>query len=536
MGLPKRELFHEYIDYWAEVDSNFPSIKYSGKGILTAGELKELSLKAATGFYEMGVRKGDTIVTVLTTIPEFIITWIAASRIGAIVVPMDVNYKRTDFLNMIPHSQPKVVVSLKKFHKNKIASTLFEIKEHLGNVIYIVKGDHKLGISWSEFIEKDYSSEKIFPLQGHIDENDTILIVWTGGSTGSPKAVCLSHKNVVSMILHEVRKVCDFLGKKPGADRFVWLANLPVSHVGGSVEMLGTGLIGGLKLRLQKEWSPWPALQVMQNEKTLFAGGVPTMFSIWTALPDLLEYNLKSTLKVAFMSGDKVSLHLLNKISEKMCETIIVGYGSTEAGAEVSFSEPGDSYEDLANGYVGKPLPGVDIIVVDENGSVLPPNQDGEILVKGDITSQNYFNMPEETKRGFSEDGYCKTGDLGHLDGNGGLWITGRIKFIIRVGSYTVLPSEIEDIVNKQKNVLVSAAFGVPDEKYGEVVWLVIGPEPGTTVNETEIMERLTEELANYKLPRKILNYEVDAANMPFTSIGKVDRPRIQQELNIPKK
>jgi len=398
-----------------------------------------------------------------------------------------------------------------------------------------VKGNHELGPRWKEFIIKEYEEESLIPeIQKERTEEDDILVVWTGGSTGAPKAVMISNLNFVAMASYEVGKFYEWTGHELGKDRIKSIANLPVSHVGGTIEMIGTNLIGGMQMITQKEWSPWPSLQVIKEEKLELLGGVPTMFSILTSLPDLEEYEPKKHLKAILMSGAKISLDLLKKVSETMCETIINGYGSTEAGSEVAFTRPGDSLDDIANGYVGIPVTGTDIKIVDKDGNRLPPNSEGEILVKGDITAKRYFKMPEETKRGFTDDGYCRTGDLGRLDENGRLWLTGRVKFIIRVGSYTVLPAEIENVANTAKNVLCSAAFGVPDEKYEQVVWLVVAPDPGATVDEEEIKSLLERELAKYKIPRKILIYETDASNLPFTSIGKVDRPRIQRELNIP--
>ncbi|MHA1726391.1 MAG: class I adenylate-forming enzyme family protein [Promethearchaeota archaeon] len=540
MDIPKLNYFWEYVDYWAEKEPDFVSIRFKKKTI-SARELKEKTDQFAKLLLSLGVKKGDTVATVLSTIPEFVISYIGAAKIGAITIPMDKAYKKTDFITLIPHSAPKVIVTIDKWEKNKIADNLLELKTQFGDVHYIVIGNHELGPSFDSLMEKEYSYDsQLEEAKNNQDKNDCILVIWTGGTTGAPKAVELTHKNIIEMCYLEYKKIKEDLSKIEG---FVeqphepFLVNLPTSHVGGTVELIGSSIVGGNEMIMQASWSPFDSLKAMQDFNISFMGGVPTMFKIFLSLPNLASYEPKKYLKIAFMSGEKVSMELLNGIKEQMCENIVIGYGSTEAGSEVTFTEIGDPFEDLANGYVGKPLPGMVIKVIDEKGKELPAGVDGEIIVKGPLTAKRYFKMPKEDKEGFTEDGFCKTGDLGHLDDKGGLWITGRIKQIIRVGAYTVFPNEIEELVVQHPKVALAAALGAPDEIKGEVVWLVIGPELGqkfTKEDEEEIMELCRNNLAKFKVPQKIIVYPLDPNDLPITRIGKVDRVRLAKEL-LPK-
>ena len=313
---------------------------------------------------------------------------------------------------------------------------------------------------------------------------------------------------------------------------------MPTSHVGGTVEMLGSGIVGGLEMIMHASWSPWEALKAMKQYELKYMGGVPTMFKIFLSLPDLDNYSPKNYLKLIFMSGEKCPIDLLKGIKKRMSEVITVGYGSTEAGSEVTFTDPSDPIEKLASGYVGKPLSGMKIKIVDEEENEVKIGEQGEILIKGPLTSKSYFRMPDEDKEGFTEDGFCKTGDLGYLDSDGGLYISGRIKEIIRVGAFTVLPSEIEDLARKHPKVAIAAALGAPDKIHGEVVWLVIGPELGMKFEESdeeELQKTFEENLAKFKVPKKIIIYPLDPNNLPITRIGKVDKLRLKKEL-IPKK
>jgi len=540
MKIPKLNRFWKYVEYWADIEPDFPTIRFGKRRIITAREFNEKTDQLAKIFLDMGIKKGDTIVTILPTTPEFIFTFIAASKIGAITIPMDKEYKKADFKLLIPHSNPKVIVTIDKWQKNKIADTLSELKEVLGNIRYILVGKHDLGENYEELMVKEYPFEKELKIaKENQNSEDTILIVWTGGTTGAPKAVELTHNNIIEMCYIEYQKIIGWIQSKRKAEtsRNKHLVNLPVSHVGGAVELLGTGILGGLEMIVQASWSPWDALKAMKEYNIPFMGGVPTMFKILLSLPDLDTYEPKKYLDLVVLSGEKVSGELLHGIKERICDEIIIGYGSTEAGAEVTFTELGDNLEKIARGYVGKLLPGMELKIVDEKDKELPSGKIGEILVKGPLTSNSYYKMPEENKSGFTKGGFCRTGDLGFINEEGGLYITGRIKEIIRVGAFTVLPAEIEELVLPHPKIAIAAALGAPDKIKGEVVWLVVGPEIGVQLeksDEEEIMEICRENLAKFKVPERIIVYPLDPNNLPITRIGKVDKVRLKKELLPP--
>jgi acyl-CoA synthetase (AMP-forming)/AMP-acid ligase II len=539
MEIPKLKLFWQYPEYWAQKDPSFPSIKYNNI-IITANELNERSDTLAKAFLEMGVKKGDVVVTVLPTIPEYILTFIAASKIGAITIPMDKEYKKGDFKLLIPHSNPKVIITINKWQKNRIADNLKDLSGEFGDIQYILIGEHELGVLFEDVMAKEYElDEALLNAKKNQEPEDCILVVWTGGTTGVPKAVELTHRNIIELCYEESQTIKKWLEILTGknADRKPWLVNLPVSHVGGTLELIGTGILNGNEMILQASWSPWDSLKAMKEYNLDFMGGVPTMFKILLTLPDLDTYEPKTYLKLVLLSGEKTSKELLEGINEKICDNIVIGYGSTEAGSEVTFTELGDDFNKIASGYVGKPIRGVDIKTIDEAGKELPSGKTGEVIVNGPLTSRSYFRMSEENKAGFTPNGYCKTGDLGYIDKEGGLYITDRIKEIIRVGAYTVLPSEIEELVLPHPKVAIAAALGAPDDIKGEVVWLVIGPELGVNFDENnkkEILELCQNNLAKFKVPQKIIIYPLDPNNLPITRIGKVDRVRLKNEL-LPK-
>jgi acyl-CoA synthetase (AMP-forming)/AMP-acid ligase II len=543
MDIPEYKFVWKYVEHWKDEDPDFPLIKF-GKKEYSAKALDDKINNLAMAFLKMNVEKGDTILTVLPTIPEFFITFMAASKIGAITIPMDKEYKKTDFKTLIPHSDPKVIVTIDKWEKNRIADNLEEISKEFENVSFIMVGKHRLGIPFEEVISKEYELlEELRKVKEDQDSDDCTLVIWTGGTTGAPKAVEITHRNYIKMCLIEHKTIMsnlEHLGQSTQRHEMKHLVNLPTSHVGGTIEILGTGLIGGFSMIFQASWSPWDSLKAIQKFNLPFLGGVPTMFKILLSLPDLENYHPRENLKLIVMSGEKVSFELLKGIHERICRNIMIGYGSTEAGSEVTFTEilnTDEKFKKAANGYVGKALPEMEIKIVDEDYKELSPGEIGEIITKGPLTAKSYFKMPEQTEKGFTEGGYCRTGDLGYLDEEGGLYITGRIKQIIRVGAYTVYPGEIEDLVLTHPKVAIAAALGAPDKIKGEVVWLVIGPELGVKFDEhdkNELMEMCKENLAKFKVPEKIIVYQLNPNDLPITRIGKVDKVRLRKEL-IPK-
>jgi long-chain acyl-CoA synthetase len=212
---------------------------------------------------------------------------------------------------------------------------------------------------------------------------------------------------------------------------------------------------------------------------------------------------------------------------DKICPNILNAYGSTESGPEVTFTDIGDPLEELANGYIGKLLPQQEIKIVDENEVELPLGETGEMLFKGTLTIPGYYHMLEENEATFTKDGWCRSGDLGYITKDGRIYIKGRKKFIIRVGSYTVLPSEVESVVLEHSKVAMAAAVGVPDKIYNEVVWLAIVPESGENVDEQDIIAFCKMQLADFKVPKKVIIKK----EIPITRLGKVDRPTLLKNL-----
>lgn len=514
MTIPVFDYLWQYVDHWGAVDADFPAVRHA-QTMIRAGELAAQVEGLARALRAVGVRKGDTVLTILPSIPAYVITLCAAGKIGAITVPMDVRYRDADYARLLPRIAPKAVISLPRVDDYDLATLL----------------DRELTDVPRWFVDSAAFAAALHSEQQHdagetITPDDPALIIFTGGTTGLPKAALLTHRNITATIRCELDYLSAQLAAQGVQGRIKSLAALPPSHIGGTLEVIGTAVMGGWELIMHTSWSPTEVLQTTQDEGIAWIGGVPTMFAILLSLPNLADYEL-SGVRLAVMSGEKVSLELLRGVRERICHTILNGYGSTEAGAEVTFTAPDDPLERLAEGYVGKPLGDQQVRIVDDADQLLPHGEVGEILVRGAMTIRSYYNMPDEDTAGFTADGWCRTGDLGSLSLEGGLTIRGRKKQIIRVGSYTVLPTEIEELVIQQPGVALAAAVGMPNAIYGEVIWLAVVPEDGQALDQEALLNICRAQLANYKVPRQV----VITTELPMTRIGKVDRVALRDQL-----
>lgn len=517
-SIPAFPYLWQHVEHWAALNPEDPALR-CGDEVVTYRRLAEQSRALADFWLRQGVSRGDRIVTVLPSIPAYVVSLLAAGRIGAILVPMDVRYQASELRRLLAHVEPAALVAVDQVGEHDVRAVLAALKEELASIPILHVGTAGPGVPWREaLVPSAGAAERLAEARANLTADDGALIIFTGGTTGVPKAALLSHRNVTTMCRVEVDYFQQWLGSQDRGARITNLAALPPSHVGGTLELIGTGLVAGWELLMMDTWSPYPVLAATARERIPLMGAVPTMYAILLSLPDLDRFDL-SCLKVAVLSGERVSLDLLQGIRDRICPNIVVGYGSTEAGAEVTFTEPGDDLAKLADGYVGRPLPGVEILIADDDGNPLPPGEVGEVLVRGPLTISGYFRMPAEDEAGFTR-GYCRTGDLGYLTPDGGLCIQGRKKQIIRVGSYTVLPTEVEEAAMSHPGVGVAAALGMPDPIFGEVVWLVVSPEAGAVLDLNGLLAHLRRHLADYKVPRRILVRD----EIPLTRIGKADR------------
>ncbi|MFV2014598.1 MAG: AMP-binding protein, partial [Candidatus Heimdallarchaeota archaeon] len=282
-NLPQFDHLWEYVEYWNNKDPSFPAVRYKDQTI-SSQEFQLDSDHLAQSLLEIGLDKGDRIVTVLPPIPEYVVLLIAANKIGAIVVPMDIRYRHADFIRLIPQIDPVLIISIISNDKTNFQEMLIQLIEEgkiSQHVQFLFLGQPTFGRNYYDlFKTENHLQKELEERKNQLTKDDDFLIVWTGGTTGFPKAAILTNNNFVRMCLLENDILRDGLVLRGITGRVKYLANLPVSHVGGSVELLGVGVIGGYETIIHDRWSSTKTLETIHKEKINVLLAAPTMYRI----------------------------------------------------------------------------------------------------------------------------------------------------------------------------------------------------------------------------------------------------------------
>ncbi len=346
-----------------------------------------------------------------------------------------------------------------------------------------------------------------------LDPADVINIQYTSGTTGFPKGVMLSHRNMLSSAyaLGDQLELTD-------ADRVVLM--VPLFHCFGCVvAVLGTFTYGA-SLHAIPGFDPEAALRLVHEERCTVIHGVPTMYGAMLAHPERATYDT-SSLRTGLMAGAPCPVPLMRAVQDELgCTDILVAFGLTEASPGVSGCRPGDPFEDRAS-TIGRPILGVRVRVADpETHAELPDGEEGELQVHGPNVMVGYHDEPAATAAAMTPDGWLRTGDLGTRDARGLLRVVGRIKDIIIRGGENIAPAEIENLIRAHPDVLDVAVVGVPDERFGEEVAAAIRLRDGATLDVPAYEKLLEGRIAAFKRPKTWKLFDA----FPLTGSGKVKK------------
>ncbi|WHS29511.1 malonyl-CoA synthase [Brucella sp. NM4] len=464
--------------------------------IWTYGDMLALSARLANVLVERGVKPGDRIAVQVEKSAEALMLYLACLRCGAVYLPLNTGYTVAELDYFFNDAKPAVVV-VSPQNAEKLAETV----RACGAVLETL--DETGGGSLMD------RAEDAEPQFSDVDRgpDDLAAILYTSGTTGRSKGAMLSHDNLLSNAL-TLRDSWHF----SSADRLIHA--LPIFHTHGLFVASNVTLISGASMYLLPKFD---ADQIVARlPKTTVLMGVPTFY---VRLSQDARINRESTARMRlFISG---SAPLLNETHQTFFENtghaILERYGMTETNMNTSNPYRGDR---LA-GTVGLPLPGVNIRVVDmESGTALPDGETGMLEVKGPNVFKGYWNMPEKTRAEFRDDGFFITGDLGLIDERGYIHIVGRGKDLVISGGYNIYPKEIESEIDLLDGVFESAVIGLPHKDFGEGTTAVVVKKPGSSLEEKQVLAALSERLARYKLPKRILFVD----ELPRNTMGKVQK------------
>ncbi len=431
-----------------------------------------------------GIQKGDRVATLMGNRPELVTAYFGSIRIGAIAVTLNPASTVHELSHYFAESKPTAIVC-----KADQIPKVEKIKEQAPYLKLVVSTEPQAGVLTFDEIYSDYSSEL---RAADMKPDDPAVIIFTAGLLGRALGATLSHKNLDS----QSRLLSDVCKRGPESHG---LALIPLFHAfGASVNLLSVIKAGGTVYLVEKvdfpKLIPW-----LQEARITFTGMVPMVYYGLLYHPSCRELDL-SSLEIGISGGAPLSIEIYEKFCERYKIDVYHGYGLTEASPVVSWNNINMPNKPST---VGKPIPEVIIQVHDDEGNPLPAGVQGEVVVQGPNVMLGYFQKPDETQT-VIRNGWLYTGDIGYLDDDGYLTLTGLKKDLIITSGFNVYCQEVEEILIRHPHVSDTALVGVDDLMRGQIIEALIVPEPGTTPEERDIIRFCKEYLARYKCPRKV--------------------------------
>ena len=484
--------------------------------------LQALVEKMAGSLAASGVRKGDRVALMLPNCPQYVISFFAAVRLGAIVTQLNPMYVEREIEHILTDSGAETMVVYKDMYP-RVRNVL--PTSNVRNVVVVDFAGEPEGLdpghrSFGDFVQTDAPPAP----QVTIDPSeDVAALQYTGGTTGVSKGAMLTHRNLVA----NVQQALDLFIDDPGAfsNNQKIMGILPMFHIFGLTCVMLFGIKQGLDQLLLPKFDPQEVMDLVKEHGPVMFSGVPTMYmSLNASGADLMQYGF-GKVRTYNSGGSALPVPLKRSFEEKTGRRLFEGYGLSEASPVTHFNPPfsGEARE----GSIGVPVPSTDARIVDvETGErEMPVWEPGELVVKGPQVMKGYLNMPGETAQTL-RGGWLYTGDLARMDEDGYFYIVDRKKDMILAGGYNVYPREIEEVLFEHPDVSEAVVVGVPDEYRGESVKAFVVRRPGSTVTETEILAFCLERLASYKAPKE-LEFR---GSLPKSTVGKLLRRVLAEE------
>lgn len=471
----------------------------------------------AAAFIALGIERGDRIGIQCTTRPEYIITYLAAMRCGAILAGFNSQYTPLEVSRLAVLARPAVLVL-----QADAAARLRPFMPGLTSVrrVVIIGGDEAdSACCFAALIAQPHPAQAatLAARQAQVQPGDGALMVFTGGVTGTPKGALLSHANIISNIAAQVRH----LGFR-SSDRL--MLHLPMNHVSGAALIAVGALLTGAALVMLERFHPADTLALAAQERVTILGQVPTMWILEFLLPNVSEFDL-SSLRMTIVAGAPTPPVIMRRLAT-LAPVTVHGYGLTESAGMVTYTQPTDDVDTLIRS-AGRAAPEFKVRIVDAARQPLPPGQDGEIAVAGPCVMTGYVQNPADNDTALSADGWLYTGDIGRLDEHGYLTVVGRRKEMFITGGFNVYPAEIEAYLAEHPKVAFCACLGKPDPVMGEVGVAFVAPRPGATLTVQEMRVHCRHGLARYKTPAEFRILD----SLPLTIAGKVDKAALAQRV-----
>ena len=481
----------------AERDGDLTAIKLDDTEV-NYGFLNDGSARVAGMLAQRGFRKGDRVGIMLPNVPYFAFIYYGILRAGGIVVPMNPLLKGREVNYYLEDPGAKILFAWHDF-----AEAADEGASSAGaDFIQIQPGE------FENLVQHADPEYEVADVSG----DDTAVLLYTSGTTGSPKGAELTHSNLkrnVEVTLSNLIQI---------GEGDTLLGALPLFHSFGQTCGLNCGVAAGARLTLIPRFDPDKALEIIERDGVTIFEGVPTMYTAMLHADRADEVDI-SCLRLCVSGGSAMPGEVMRAFEEKFGCKVLEGYGLSETSPVASFNHPD---RERKEGSIGTPIEGVEMKVVDEDRNEVPQGEVGEIAIRGHNIMKGYWERPDATAESIDVDGWFYTGDMAYVDADGYFFIVDRKKDMIIRGGYNVYPREVEEVLYEHEAVAECAVLGVPDDQMGEEVGAAVVLKGGGDASEDDLREYVKEQVAGYKYPRKIW-FEDELPKGPTGKILKKD-------------
>ena len=490
----------------------------------TFAELATACRDATRAFVAAGIQPGDRIGIWAPNIAEWMLAAVGLHGAGAVLVTLSTRLKGAEAAYTLRKSGARMLLTVNDFLDTDYVDLLEGQELPDLERIVCLRGARAGETAWEDFLrEGDSIAPEVADARiDAVSEDDLADLIFTSGTTGNPKAVMCTH----AQDLRVFTVFTEVIGLQ-ASDRYL-IVN-PFFHSFGYKGGWLSCLIQGATILPHAVFDVDAVLKRISDDRISVMPGPPTLFQSLLAHPDLAKYDI-SNLRMCTTGAAPTPVELIRRMGDELgFETIINAYGLTETTGLVSLCRPDDDPETVAT-TAGRAIPDIEVRCVDADGKEVPRGEPGEVIVRGYNVMKGYFEDPEETAKAFDEDGWLHTGDVAVMDERGYLKITDRIKDMYILGGFNCYPAEIENLLFGSGWFAQVAVIGIPDERQGEVGMAFVVPAPGAEVTEEKVIAWSRENMANYKVPRRVAVVD----ELPTNPSGKVLKYVLRERATSP--
>ncbi len=510
---------------------------------ISYNQLSQCISAVAANMRCFGLSKGDRLVTLLWSQPEFVYLFFAAAELGVVLFPLPPRMRHSQLESYLEEIQPSVVVVSEDIEIPQGMECLNRMQEKIPDLRQIlIVGD---GVSpeadfkrWLEF------PSSIEPAKQQIDPKDMLIVLFTSGTTGKPKGIMHSHRGLIKPVVASIRlrqMWMDFFPTFRKVRRWikvlmryglrlvntvgrqqVFLSTMSMHLVSGVESMLQALLMGDVLVMIPR-FHPVRYLETIERERVTVLIGMPLAFRAILSVKDFDRYR-SSSLIICGMGSAPCPPELAREIRKRFHCAVHIGFGLTETGGGIASTELEDS-EDLQAETVGQPMPGMEVRIVDEAHQPLPSGSVGELACRSDSLMMGIFGGDGSKDASVDDQGWFYTGDLATMDENGYIRIVGRKKDLIIRGGQNIYPARIENLLAEMDEVFEATVVGIPDAMIGESVCVFVIPEEGTHLDEQKVLDTCRANLEIYEVPQRVIFVK----DFPRSATGKPKKSRLRE-------